>query len=147
MALSWADWLDAFKVDLDAHADLAAVTVTTMPPPPDLRADQGLTVVSVDGGHEWHTMGPNFADGFTVRCRLWARVPDTDANAEHGAASRTRSQTMLDAVHDVMRDTAATITTHGKSALVDSWSWVPQQWEDGGWRSEVEFTVAVLALP
>lgn len=147
MALSWAAWIDAFKVDCDAHADLTSTTVTTYPPPDDLRSDEGVTVIKADGGHQWHSMGPNYRDGFTVECRLWSRKPDTDATAEMGKVSRTRTETMLDAVVDVLEDSTSTIYTHCKAARVERWSWVPQQWEDGGWRSAVEFSIAVVSLP
>lgn len=147
MALSWASWVDAFKVDLEAHATFANTSVTTFPPPGDLRTSEGFTMLRIEGGHDWHTMGPNYADGFDVRCRIWVREPDTDATAEFGKASRDRAQTILDATLDVIEASTSTIYTHCKSAIMSRWEWTPEAWEDGAWVSNVELTVSVLSLP
>lgn len=147
MPLGWAGFVGALKVDLDAHADLADTTITTFPVAVDLRGNEGVVMVTLQGGHEFHSMGPRYRDGFNVECRLWSRSPDTSATAEPGTVSRTRCETMLDAVVDVLEDTSSTIYGHVGRALVSSWSATPQQWEDGGWVWHVEFTIAALTVP
>jgi hypothetical protein len=151
MALTWASFLSAFRTDLQGHSDLSSTDIASIPTAADVRSSEGIVMLKVDGGHEFHSMGGGnrvtYRDGFDVVCQLWARVADTSATAEHGAASRTRCETMLDAVTDVLEDGTSTIYSHVGSALVSSWSAVPQQWEDGGWMWYVDFTVSCLTVP
>lgn len=143
--MSWAPFVGALLTDLAAHSDLTGVQIAAYPVDEGGRNLEGIEVLGVTGGYEYHTMGPSTTDGFDVTLRLWCRAAD-DTSAT-GVATRTRFQTMLSAVDTVCRTAASTIYGQANRALVSRYEVTPRRGSDNSWSLDANLTVAVVDLP
>lgn len=145
--VTFGDFLTNLRTDLEARPNLAGVKVRTLPQDPTENPGEGISFDAVEGGHEWHTMGPNFRDGYNVDGRIWAIA--AEAGNEHGDASRARAVTFLEEMTAVFEDETSTVRTGTGavlSARVDRFQYRPFVLPDGSWLAQIQFTVAVVSL-
>jgi hypothetical protein len=143
--IDFGDFLDNLRTDLEVA--LTGVKIRTLPQAPDENPAEGISFDAVEGGHDWHTMGPSFRDGFNVDGRIWAIAAET--GSESGTAARDRAIAFLEAITAVFEDETSTVRTGTGavlSARVDRYRYQPFPLPDGSWLAQIEFTIAVVSL-
>lgn len=142
--IDFPSFLTNLRTDLEARANLSGVTIRTVPQNPDENPAEGITFDRVEGGHDWHTMGPKFMDGFNVRGRIWAIAAET--GNEPGRASRERAALFLQEMTAVFEDETSNVRDVVLSARLDSYEYQPLAMADGSWMAQIDFTVSVVSL-
>ena len=145
--IDFSSFLTNLRTDCEARANLSGVKVRTLPQNPEENPAEGISFDEVEGGHEWHTMGPKYRDGFQVDGRMWAIAAET--GNEPGRAARDRAAVLLEELVSVFEDSTATIYTGTDpvlSARLDRYRYRPIWFGDGSALAQVEFTVSVVSL-
>ena len=141
----FATFLTNLRTDLEARPNLSGVKVRTLPQNPEENPAEGISFDRVRGGHEWHTMGPNFRDGYSVEGRIWAIAAET--GSEYGSASRDRAAALLTELVAIFEDESSTIRTGVLASRLDEWRYTPLFAPgDGSAVAQIEFTIAVASL-
>lgn len=144
MALGIGSFLDEFKTAMETRVAGLPVYTASMPPQ-DTRPQEGLSILRVRGGFDFLGMGPSYRDDIEVEGVVWAQNPDTTTD-ELGKPSRDRVLVLADAVVAEIGDMASGVYTNTNHAWLASYTWESRLMEPAGWRSEFQFTIAVIDL-